>query len=73
MVGDEKLPWPFTDPSHPKRSSLRWTLRVMSRIPSPWNTARTVGLLGDEEFVDALTSVEDIVDEAEQTLGRVER
>ncbi|MFC7228132.1 hypothetical protein N0B31_12035 [Salinirubellus salinus] len=44
----------------------------MSRIPSPWNTARMVGLLGDEEFVDALTNVEGTIEEVNETLDRVE-
>ena len=45
----------------------------MSRIPSPWNTARMVGLLGDEEFVDALTNVEGTIEEVNETLDRVEQ
>jgi hypothetical protein len=44
----------------------------MTKIPSPWNTARMVGLLGDEEFVDALTNVEGTIEEVNETLDRVE-
>jgi len=36
------------------------------------NALRMVGLLGDDEFVDALTDVEELMAEVEETLDRVE-
>jgi len=36
------------------------------------NVLRTVGLLGDDEFVDALTDVESLIDDVQETLDRVE-
>lgn len=37
------------------------------------NARRMVELLGDEGFVDALTNAEELVDEVDETLDRVER
>ena len=36
------------------------------------NALRMVGLLGDDEFVDALTDVEELIAEVNETLDRVE-
>ena len=36
------------------------------------NALRMIGLLGDDEFVDALTDVEELMAEVEETLDRVE-
>lgn len=45
----------------------------MSRIPSPWNTAKLVELLGDDGFVEAVTNVGRIVEAVNETLDRVEK
>ena len=58
---------------HPNRNTISATLRRMSRIPSPWNTAKLVELLGDEGFVEAVTNVEGTVEEVNETLDRVEK